>query len=103
MNWKEVVNLGAVVLVLGPSMMATAQEPPAPPAAPAEAGTSSPPATMTLPGLASTTQRVTCEVVQVDGTYLIVKLESGELRVFNVDPARRFIVDGKPLTVHKLK
>ena len=39
----------------------------------------------------------------MEGTYLLVKLQSGEVRVFNVDPARRFIVDGTPLTVHQLK
>src|SRR5262245_41848152 len=91
MNWKDVVNLIAVVLMLGPSMSASAQEQPAPPA------------TQTLPGLVSTTNRVTAEVVQVEGNYLLVKLESGEVRVFNVDPERRFIVDGKPLTVQQLK
>jgi len=96
MNWKDVVNLVAVVLMLGPSMSASAQ-------APAEAEKPAPPATMTLPGLASTTNRVTAEVVQVDGNYLLVKLESGEVRVFNVDPERRFLIDGKPLTVQQLK
>jgi hypothetical protein len=95
MNWKAVVNLVAVVLVLGPSMRATAQAP--------EPEKPAPPATMTLPGLVSTTNKVTCKVVQVQGNYLLVKLESGEVRVFNVDPARRFVVDGKPLTVQQLK
>jgi len=99
MNWKAVVNLLAVVLMLGPSMRATAQTPAAPP----EAGKPAPPATMTLPGLVSTTKKVTAEVVQVEGNYLLVKLQSGEVRVFNVDPERRFIIDGKPLTVQQLK
>jgi hypothetical protein len=46
---------------------------------------------------------MTCEVVQVEGNYLVVKLENGDLKVFNVNPERRFIVDGTPLTVGQLK
>ncbi|HYV17448.1 MAG TPA: hypothetical protein VFC25_00280 [Verrucomicrobiae bacterium] len=103
MSWKNLVNLVAVVLLLGPSVSAMAQEPAPPPAAPPEAEKSTPPATMPMPGLVSTTNRVSAEVVQVDKTYLLVKLQSGEVRVFNVDPARVFIVDGKPLTVKQLK
>jgi hypothetical protein len=103
MNWKGIVNLIAVVLMLGLSGSVRAQAPAAPPAAPPEAEKPAPQATMPLPGLVTTTNRVSCEVVQVEGTYLLVKLASGEIRVFNVDPARRFIVDGTPLTVHQLK
>jgi hypothetical protein len=112
MNWKGVVNMVAVVLMLGLSVSATAQAPapppetekPAPPpAAQPETEKPAPPATLPLPALASTTNRVSCEVVQVEGNYLLVKLKSGEVRVFNVSPERRFIVDGKPLTVHQLK
>jgi len=51
----------------------------------------------------SNTGKITCEVVQVDGNYLLVKLESGEVRVFNVNPERKFIVDGVPLSVRQLK
>jgi hypothetical protein len=103
MNWKDVVNLVAVVLMLGPSVSARAQAPAPPAAAPPEAGKPAPPATLPLPGLVSTTNKVTCEVVQVEGNYLLVKLQSGEVRVFNVSPERRFMVDGKPLTVQQLK
>jgi len=91
MSWKNVVNVVAVVLLLGPAMSASAQEP------------APPPATMPMPGMVTTTNKVTAEVVQVDKTYLLVKLQSGEIRVFNVDPARVFMVDGKPLTVKQLK
>lgn len=111
MNRKDVVNLVAVGLMLGLSVGARAQEPAPPPAAPPEAEKPASPeaekpapqATLPLPALASTTNRVSCEVVQVEGTYLLVKLQSGEVRVFNVSPERRFIVDGKPLTVQQLK
>src|SRR5262245_43631288 len=99
MRWKDVVNLVAVVLLLGPATSATAQAPPEPPAA----GQPAPPATQTMTGIVSTTNRVTAEVVQVEGTYLLVKLQSGEVRVFNVNPERTFIIDGKPMTVQQLK
>jgi hypothetical protein len=103
MNRKDVVNFVAVVLMLGLPMSAMAQAPAPPPAAPPEAEKPAPPATLPLPALAATTNRVSCEVVQVDGNYLLVKLESGEIRVFNVSPERRFIVDGASLTVGQLK
>ncbi len=43
------------------------------------------------------------QVVQVEGSDLVVKLASGEIRTFRVPPSRRFIIDGKELTVHDLK
>ena len=99
MSRIDVATVVTVTLMLGQAMSARAQEPAPPP----EAEKPAPPATMPLPGLVSSTNRVSAEVVQVDGNYLLVKLESGEVRVFNVSPERRFIVDGKPLTVHQLK
>lgn len=99
MSRMDVAAVVTVTLMLAQSMSAMAQEQAPPP----EAEKPAPPATMTLPGLVATTNRVTCEVVQVEGTYLLVKLESGEVRVFNVNPERRFIIDGKPLTVQQLK
>lgn len=99
MRRMNVATVVTVTLMLGVSMSARAQAPAPPP----EGDKPAPPATMPLPGLVSSTQRVNAEVVQVDGTYLLVKLESGEVRVFNVSPERRFIVDGKPLTVQQLK
>ena len=99
MSRMDVATVVTVILMLGPSMSARAQAPAPPP----EAEKPAPPATMPLPGLVSSTNRVTAEVVQVDGNYLLVKLESGEIRVFNVSPERRFVVDGKPLTVQQLK
>jgi hypothetical protein len=99
MSRMDVATVVTVTLMLGQAMSARAQEPAPPP----EAGKPAPPATMPLPGLVSSTNRVSAEVVQVDGNYLLVKLQSGEVRVFNVSPERRFIVDGKPLTVHQLK
>lgn len=95
----DVATIVTVTLMLGPSMSARAQAPAPPP----EAEKPAPQATMPLPGLVSTTNRVSAEVVEVDGNYLLVKLQSGEVRVFNVSPERRFIVDGKPLTVQQLK
>ena len=98
MSRMDVATVVTVTLMLGLSMNAGAQTP-----APPEAEKPAPPATMTLPGLVATTSRVTAEVVQVEGNYLLVKLTSGEVRVFNVSPERRFLVDGTPLTVQQLK
>jgi len=50
-----------------------------------------------------TTQELKGEVVYVEGNSLVVKMASGEVRTFNVPESRRFIVDGKELTVHELK
>ena len=99
MSRIDVATVLTATLMLGQSMSARAQAQAPPP----EAEKPAPPATMPLPDLVASTNRVTCEVVEVEGNYLLVKLESGEVRVFNVSPERRFIVDGKPLTVQQLK
>jgi hypothetical protein len=49
-----------------------------------------------------TTSQLKGEVEYVEGNTLVVKLDNGEARTFNVPEARRFIVDGKELTVHQL-
>ena len=49
------------------------------------------------------TEQVNGEVVQVDGNNLLVKLTSGELKTFKVPEDRKFVVDGKDLSVHDLK
>jgi hypothetical protein len=41
--------------------------------------------------------------VQVEGNNLLVKLSSGELKTFNVPEARKFVVDGKDLSVRDLR
>lgn len=44
------------------------------------------------------------EVVSVDGNTMVTKmLPSGEIRTFTVDPAREFVIDGKPVTVKDLQ
>ena len=43
------------------------------------------------------------EVVKVDGTDLLVKLSSGELQTFHVPATRRFVIDGKEVSVQELK
>lgn len=52
---------------------------------------------------AVTTQELKGEVVYVEGNSLLVKMANGEARTFTVPESRRFIVDGKELTVHELK
>jgi len=49
------------------------------------------------------TEQVSGEVVQVEGNHLLVKLSSGELKTFNVPEERRFVVDGKDLSVRDLR
>lgn len=99
MDRKTVVNVVTLALLLGLSLNARAQAP-----APAPEGETPAVPQATVPMSAvSTTGKVTSEVVQVDGNYLLVKLESGEVRVFNVNPERKFIVDGVPLSVGQLK
>ena len=49
------------------------------------------------------TSQLTGEVVQVEGNDLVVKLATGEFRTFRVPESRRFVVDGKELSVHDLQ
>jgi len=49
-----------------------------------------------------TTSELKGEVDYVEGNTLVVKMSSGEVRTFNVPESRRFIIDGKELTVHEL-
>jgi hypothetical protein len=50
-----------------------------------------------------TTSQLKGEVAQVEGNSLVVKMSDGEVRTFNVPESRRFIIDGKELTVHELQ
>src|SRR5580765_1285758 len=50
-----------------------------------------------------TTSELTGEVLSVEGNDLAVKLQTGEVRVFHVPPARKFVVDGKELSVGELQ
>ena len=43
------------------------------------------------------------QVVQVEGNGLLVKLSTGELKIFRVPETRRFFIDGKELSVHDLQ
>ena len=42
-------------------------------------------------------------VVQVEGNGLLVKLSTGEFKIFRVPESRRFFIDGKELSVHDLQ
>jgi hypothetical protein len=50
----------------------------------------------------TTTSQLSGVVEYVEGNSLVVTLANGEARIFNVPESRRFMVDGKPLTVHQL-
>lgn len=79
MNRRLVVKHVAVSLILGLWVCARAhaQSPQPDSAKPATTQPSTQP-TATAP---PTSGKITCEVVQVEGNYLVVKLESGDLRV----------------------
>jgi LPXTG-motif cell wall-anchored protein len=49
------------------------------------------------------TQTLSGTVVQVEGNTLVVKMSSGDIRMFTPPPDRRFIVDGKELTLSELQ
>ena len=50
------------------------------------------------------TEQITGEVVWVEGNLLVAKLLPGGLyRVFDVQPGRQFIIDGKTLLIGELK
>jgi hypothetical protein len=50
-----------------------------------------------------TTSELKGEVEYVEGNSLVVTMSSGEVRTFNVPEARKFLIDGKELSVHELK
>lgn len=50
-----------------------------------------------------TTKTLTGTVVSVDGKNLLVKMSSGEVQVFTPPPDRKFIIDGKVLTLAELQ
>jgi hypothetical protein len=54
-------------------------------------------------GSMTKTDKLSGTVVAVDGNTLVVKMASGDLRTFTPPESRRFIVDGKELTVHELR
>ena len=49
------------------------------------------------------TSQVKGEVVQVEGNDLLVKLSTGDLKTFHVPETRKFLIDGKELSVHDLQ
>jgi len=49
------------------------------------------------------TEQLRGTVVFTEGNKLVVRMSSGEIRNFDVPESRRFIVDGKELTVYELK
>jgi hypothetical protein len=50
-----------------------------------------------------TTEQLKGTVVQVEGNDLLVRMSTGELRHFNVAPGRKFMIDGKELSLQELK
>ena len=58
--------------------------------------------TSTKGAATSRTQTLSGTVIQVDGNTVAVKMSSGEVRMFNPPPDRRFVVDGKELRADQL-
>ena len=53
--------------------------------------------------VAQSTKTLSGTVVQVDGKTLVVKMSSGDIRMFTPPADRRFVVDGKELTLSELQ
>jgi LPXTG-motif cell wall-anchored protein len=49
------------------------------------------------------TQQLTGTVVEVEGNTLLVKMASGEVQMFTPPPDRKFVIDGKELTLSQLQ
>jgi LPXTG-motif cell wall-anchored protein len=49
------------------------------------------------------TEHLRGTVVYVEGNRLVVKMSTGDLRTFEVPDSRRFVIDGKEMTVSELK
>jgi LPXTG-motif cell wall-anchored protein len=50
-----------------------------------------------------TTAELKGTVVQVEGTNLVVKLSTGETTTFSVPETRKFVIDGKEVSVHEVR
>jgi len=50
-----------------------------------------------------TTEKLQGAVEYVEGNTLLVRMTNGAIREFNVPESRKFIIDGRELTVHDLK
>jgi len=57
----------------------------------------------TTPVTVRTTATLNGTVWWAQGDYVILTLENGENKDFKVPPSYKFMVDGKPATVHELK
>jgi hypothetical protein len=49
------------------------------------------------------TEHLQGTVEYVEGTTLVIRMADGAVREFNVPDSRRFVIDGKEVTVHELK
>ncbi len=54
-------------------------------------------------GSASVTEHLDGTVVQVEGNQLAVRMKNGDLRDFVVPDSRKFVIDGRELSVHEIK
>jgi hypothetical protein len=54
-------------------------------------------------GSTTTSEELNGTVVYVEGNTLVVRMASGDVRTFTPPDSRRFLIDGKDLSVHDLK
>ena len=59
--------------------------------------------TTTTPVTVRTTSTLKGRVAWVNGSYVVLTLENGKNKEFNVPDSFRFVVDGKPASVYELK
>ena len=59
--------------------------------------------TTTQPVTLRTTSNLKGRVAWVNGTYVVLTVEKGENREFNVPDSFRFVVEGKPASVYELR
>src|SRR5579863_6268434 len=49
------------------------------------------------------TEQLHGSVIQVEGNHLAVRMSTGQVRTFDVPESRRFVIDGRELTVGELR
>jgi hypothetical protein len=50
-----------------------------------------------------TTEKITGEVVQVEGNHLLARMPGGQYRMFTIQPGRQFIIDGQSKQLSDLR
>ncbi|HVO96596.1 MAG TPA: hypothetical protein VMT15_00945 [Bryobacteraceae bacterium] len=54
-------------------------------------------------GTATTTEKASGTVMAVEGNTLVMKMSTGEVRMFTPPPDLKYVIDGKEMTINELK